>query len=78
MSDSILNDEVANSNNAMLPVGDKWLQREYYCKNFSVSDYERCGGYMKKQNEIKDNYIILKIEHNPMKSTCKFIDKVRL
>jgi len=58
--------------------GDEWVKREYFCKNFSVSDYERCGDYMKKQNETKDNYIILKIEYNPIKSTCKFIDKVRL
>ena len=62
----------------VLPAGAKWLERQYYCKNFSLSDYERCGDYMKKQNENKDDYIILKIEYNPMKSTCKFIDKVRL
>jgi len=56
----------------------KWLERQYYCKNFSVSDYERCCDYMKEQNENRNDYIILKIEYNPMKNTCKFIDKVRL
>jgi hypothetical protein len=64
--------------NTVLPAGAKWLERQYYCKNFSLSDYERCGDYMKKQNENKDDYIILKIDYNPMKNTCKFIDKVRL
>ena len=64
--------------NHVLPAGAKWLQREYYCKNFTAKDYERCGDYMKEQRESKDDYIILKIEYNPMKGTCKFVDKVRL
>lgn len=64
--------------NVLLPAGTKWIERQYYCKNFSLNDYERCGDYMKKQNDNKHDYIIIKIEYNPMKSTCKFIDKVRL
>ena len=64
--------------NPVLSAGAEWLQREYYCKNFTVKDYERCGDYMKEQRETKDDYIILKVEYNPMKGTCKFVDKVRL
>lgn len=73
-----LKNETANGTKPVLPAGAKWLERQYYCKNFSLSDYEMCGDYMKKQNESKDGYIIIKLEYNPMKSTCNFIDKVRL
>jgi hypothetical protein len=68
----------AEAGNTVLSDGEEWIRREYYCKNFTEKDYERCGDYMKAQRESKDDYIILKIEYNPMKRTCKFVDKVRL
>jgi hypothetical protein len=56
----------------------RWIQREYYCKNFTVEDYVKCSDYMIKQRESKNDYIILKIEYNPMKGTCKFVDKIKV
>lgn len=54
------------------------IERQYYCKNFTAYDYEKASLYMKNQDIVKDDYTILKMEYNPVKSTCVFVDRIRI
>jgi hypothetical protein len=60
----------------MLAAGaTRWTQREYEI-NFSPEDYLKAQRQMNEQNENRDDYILLKIDFDIMKSKAKVRDKV--
>ena len=72
----LTNYEAANDAYMLLAAGaSKWTQRTYEI-NFSVDDYVKAQKQMKKQDERKDDIILLKVDYNIMAGKAMITDKV--
>jgi hypothetical protein len=71
------NEPLNNYNTALLEELGKWKERSYSV-DMKASEYQKAREQMKKQDESKDDIILLKLDYTPLQQKCKITDKVRI